>query len=159
MTDKILKGKKILVVDDEVDVLDTVEEALASAQVVAVKSFEEATTLISTESFDLVILDIMGVNGFALLEACRAKKLPAAMFTAHAMNVESINLAVKLGAVSFLPKEELSRLPELVAEILEGLEKGQTHWAKLFKRLGPFFKQELDILWEEQESKFPKNYY
>jgi DNA-binding NtrC family response regulator len=159
MTDKILKGKKILVVDDEVDVLDIVEETLASVDVVAAGSFEEATAFISAESFDLVILDIMGVNGFALLEACRAKKLPAAMFTAHAMNVESINLAVKLGAVSFLPKEELSRLPELVTEILEDLEQGQTHWAKLFKRLGPFFKQKLGILWEEQESKFPKNYY
>jgi hypothetical protein len=45
--------------------------------------------------------------------------------------VESLNLAVKLGAVSFLTNEELSRPPELVAEMLEDLEKGQTHWAKL----------------------------
>jgi len=36
--------------------------------------------------------------------------------------VESLNLAVKLGAVSFLPKEELSRPPELVAEILEDFD-------------------------------------
>ena len=99
------------------------------------------------------------MNGFALLEACRANKLPAAMLTAHAINVESLNLAVKLGAVSFLPKEELPRLPELVAEILEDLEKGQTHWAKLFKRLGPFFKEKLGVMWEDEKSKFPKTYY
>ena len=145
MSDQILEGKRILVVDDEADVLDTAKELLAKSSVVAVTSFDEARALITTESFDLVILDIMGVNGFALLEACRAHKLPAAMLTAHAINAESLNVAVKLGAVSFLPKEELERLPELVAEILEGLAKGQTHWAKLFKRLGPFFKEKLGV--------------
>ncbi len=155
----ILEGKRILVVDDEPDVLDTVKEVLAAAQVVPVGSFNEASALIASESFDLVILDIMGVNGFALLEACRANKLPAAMLTAHAMNVQSLNVAVKLGAVSFLPKEELHRLPELVAEILEGLKQGETHWAKLFNRFGPFFKEKLGILWDDEESKFPKNYY
>ncbi len=159
MDGQILEGKRILVVDDEPDILETVAEVLPSSHVVTVGTFDDARALISTESFDLVILDIMGVNGFALLEACRTNKLPAAMLTAHAMNVESLNLAVKLGAVSFLPKEELYRLPELVAEILEGLEKGQTHWVKLFKRLGPFFKEKLGILWEDEKSKFPKSYY
>jgi DNA-binding NtrC family response regulator len=102
----------------------------------------------------------MGVNGFALLEACRERKLPAAMLTAHAINVESLNLAIKLGAVSFLPKEELARLPEIVAEIFEGLEQGQSHWKKLFQRLGPFFKEKLGILWEDlDQSKFPTTYY
>lgn len=159
MAGQILEGKRILVVDDEPDVCETVKEALASSQVATAGSFDEAHARITSQSFDLVILDIMGVNGFALLEACRANKLPAAMLTAHAVNVESLNLAVKLGAVSFLPKEELQRLPELIAEILEGLEQGQTHWAKLFKRLGPFFKDKLGILWEDEKSKFPKTYY
>jgi DNA-binding NtrC family response regulator len=159
MADQILEGKRILVVDDESDVLDTAKELLATSHVVAVKSFDEARALITTESFDLVILDIMGVNGFALLEACRANKLPAAMLTAHAINIESLNLAVKLGAVSFLPKEELPRLPELVAEILEDLAQGQTHWAKLFKRLGPFFKETLGVMWEDEKTKFPKTYW
>jgi len=144
-----LEGKKILVVDDEPDILDTVAEVLATSQVVTAGSFDEARELITSQSFDLVILDIMGVNGFALLEACRANKLPAAMLTAHAINVESLNLAIKLGAVSFLPKEELHRLPELVAEILDGLKQGQSHWAKLFQRLGPFFKDKLGVLWED----------
>lgn len=159
MDGQILQGKRILVVDDESDVLDTVVEVLAASQVVTAESFDEARALIAAESFDLVILDIMGVNGFALLDACRANRLPAAMLTAHAVNVESLNLAVKLGAVSFLPKEEIHRLPELVAEILEGLEQGQTHWAKLFKRLRPFFEEKLGVMWENDKSKFPPNYY
>lgn len=156
----ILEGKRILVVDDEPDVLETVEEVLASSQVVTAGSFEQASARIAAESFDLVILDIMGVNGFALLEACRVKKLPAAMLTAHAVNVESLNLAIKLGAVSFLPKEELGRLPELIAEILEEMKQGRTHWARLFQRLGPFFREKLGPLWEEiDKSKFPRTYY
>lgn len=154
-----LEGKRILVVDDEPDVLDTAKELLSSAHVVTVGNFDEARRLIAAERFHLVILDIMGVNGFALLDACRTNSMPAAMLTAHAINLESLNVAVKLGAVSFLPKEELQRLPELVAEILEDLAQGQTHWAKLFKRLGPFFKEKLGVLWEDEKSKFPKAYY
>jgi len=156
---KILEEKKILVVDDEPDVLETVSNILDSSKIVTADNFDEALALIAPGAFDLVILDIMGVNGFALLEACRKKKLPAAMLTAHAINVESLNLAVKLGAVSFLPKEELDRLPELIAEILEGLEQGQTHWQKLFVRLDKFFKERLGINWEEDKSKFPLHYY
>ena len=161
METEILKGKRILVVDDEPDVLETVSDVLDTATIVAVGSFDEARVLIAKESFDLVILDIMGVNGFALLGACRENKLPAAMLTAHAINVESLNVALKLGAVSFLPKEELSRLPELVTEILEDLAKGQTHWARLFKRLGPFFKERLGVMWEDEDEnrKFPRTFY
>lgn len=161
MNMEILNGKRILVVDDEPDILDIVSEVLNTSKVVCAGNFDEARELITKESFDLVILDIMGVNGFALLEACRAKKLPAAMLTAHAINVESLNVAVKLGAVSFLPKEELGRLPEIVAEILGDLAKGQTHWVRLFKRLGPFFKERLGVLWESEavQKKFPQIFY
>ncbi|MFH0821336.1 MAG: response regulator [Pseudomonadota bacterium] len=158
----ILNGKRILVVDDEPDILETVSDSFETATIVGAGGFDEARRLIEKESFDLAILDIMGVNGFALLEACRANKLPAVMLTAHAINLESLNVAVRLGAVSFLPKEELERLPELVAEILEDLAKGQTHWARLFKRLGPFFKEKLGVLWDDDDdenNKFPKTFY
>ena len=66
--------------------------------------------MLSGESFDLVLLDIMGVRGFELLEQCRQKQFPAAMLTAHAVSVESVNRALNLGAVSFLPKDELTNL-------------------------------------------------
>ena len=52
----------------------------------------------------------MGVRGFDLLDQCGKKRLPAAMLTAHAISVESVNRALNLGAISFLPKEELVNL-------------------------------------------------
>lgn len=147
----LLHGKKLLVVDDEADVLEIVKEEFPDSTVVTAQDFDGALKLIDGDVFDLVILDIMGVNGFELLKACRARHLPAAMLTARAINVESINTAIKGGAVSFLPKEELNRLPELVVEILSELEQGRPHWAKLFERFGSYFKDKLGVNWEDLE--------
>ncbi|MBM4326065.1 MAG: response regulator [Deltaproteobacteria bacterium] len=149
---RILRGKEILAVDDEPDVLDLITELLPDSHITPARDYESARRLILTREFDLVILDIMGVNGFALLELCRERESPAAMLTAHSITAESVNKSLKLGAVSFLPKDELARLPELVAEILEGLAEGKSHWEKLFQRLGPFFKKRIGLTWEELEN-------
>lgn len=148
---EILKGKKILAVDDEPDVLEVVEEALFDSTVVKATDFEGAKKLLETKDFDLVILDIMGVNGFDLLALCSKRGFPAAMLTARATDIRSINRSMKLGAVSFLPKEELGSLRELTAEILQELEQGRSHWKMLFKRLGPLFKEKFGIVWEDLE--------
>jgi hypothetical protein len=94
----------------------------------------------------------MGVNGLELLAQASMRGTPATMLTAHAINVNSLNRSIRLGAVSFIPKDELVRLPEYIAEILEGLEQGHTHWRNLFNRLGPFFRDRLGIVWEDLES-------
>ena len=144
----ILKGKKILAVDDEQDVLAIIQERLELCTVTTADNYERAAELLSKESFDLVLLDIMGVRGFDLLDQCREKRLPAAMLTAHAISVDSVNRAVKSGAISFLPKDELINLELHLAEIFQGLAEGKSHWRRLFDRLGPFFKERLGITWE-----------
>ncbi len=146
-----LKGKRILAVDDEPDVLDVIKEQLVDCEVSIARNYEAARELILTRRFDLIVLDIMGVNGFALLELSRARQIPGAMLTAHALTAENINRALKLGAVSFLPKDELARLPELIAEILDDLARGKNHWERLFKRLGPFFRERLGLSREDLE--------
>ncbi|MBI5251022.1 MAG: response regulator [Desulfomonile tiedjei] len=145
---EILRNKKILAVDDEPDVLEIVQEALAPCEISTADSYESAKQLISTGSFDLVLLDIMGVNGFALLELCRERQIPAAMLTANAINVDSVNKALNLGAISFLPKDELANIADHLAEMLEGLAQGKSHWRRLFDRLGPFFSDRLGLTWE-----------
>jgi CheY-like chemotaxis protein len=147
MTD-ILMGKRILAVDDEPDVLDVIREQLEGCEVTTAGDYDEAKDLISKQSFDLVILDIMGVNGFELLEQCRERQLPTAMLTAHSINAESVNKAMQLGAVSFLPKDELANIREHLTDIFEGLSQGKSHWRRLFERLGPFFRDRLGLTWE-----------
>ena len=150
-TTEILIGKRILAVDDEPDVLEIIHDQLEPSEITTASTYEQATDLLSRDHFDLVLLDIMGVRGFDLLEECGEKRLPAAMLTAHAINVESVNRALNLGAISFLPKEELVNLAEHVADIFEGLAKGRSHWKKLFDRLGPFFRDRLGLTWETIE--------
>lgn len=148
---EILEGKRILAVDDEPDVLEVIKDQLPQCQVTTAGNYQEALHHIANDNFDLVILDIMGVNGFALLEECRKRGMYASMLTAHAVSADSLNRSIKLGAVSFLPKDELARLPELVAEILEDLSQGRLHWQHLFKRLGPYFRDRLGVTWDDLE--------
>jgi DNA-binding response OmpR family regulator len=147
----ILSGKRILAVDDEPDILEVIKEQLVLCHVTVALDAETAKSLILSEQFDLVILDIMGVEGFTLLELSTAHHLPAAMLTAQALTAESVKKSLRLGAVSFLPKDELVRLPELVAEIFGELAEGRSHWRKLFHRLGPWFSERLGLTWEDLE--------
>jgi len=147
----ILKGKRILAVDDEKDVLEVIQEQLESSVVVTAADFNSAREHLEKETFDLVILDIMGVKGFDLLDLAREKKLHAVMLTAHALTPDSLQKAIDKGAVSFLPKEELERLAELVAEIFGELREHKTHWPKLVERLGPRFKELWGEMWHEIE--------
>jgi len=145
----ILKDKRILAVDDEPDILEVIREEFPESLVLVAGNFETALHLIQNNIFDLIILDIMGVNGLELLAHSRQLGMPATMLTAHAINSDSLNRSIRLGAVSFIPKDELAHLPEYVAEILEGLEHGHTHWKRLFERLGPFFRDQLGIAWAD----------
>ncbi|MBW1924610.1 MAG: response regulator, partial [Deltaproteobacteria bacterium] len=82
--DGLLEGKKILVVDDEADVLQVLEELLPMCRLSKAASFEQARDLLESEPFDLAVLDIMGVDGYKLLEIANSKGVPAVMLTAHA---------------------------------------------------------------------------
>lgn len=145
----ILREKEFLAVDDEPDILEVIVEEFPESNVVVAGNFEAALELIQNRRFDLIILDIMGVNGLELLIHCGKRGMPATVLTAHAINVESLNRSIELGAVSFIPKDELIKLPEYIAEILDCLENGHTHWRQLFKRLGDYFKDRLGIVWED----------
>lgn len=150
-----LAGKRILAVDDEQDVLDVIAEQLEGCVLSTAKDYLGARDLLEKGAYDLAILDIMGVRGFDLLEIATKRKLPAVILTAHSMTPESLQKAIDKGAVSFLPKEELDRIDELVPEILGEVEKGRTHWDKLKIRLGRRFKQLWGEMWEQIE--FPRD--
>ena len=86
---KLLEGKKILIVDDEPEVLETLEDFLSMNDITKASSFDEAEELLQNQDFDLAILDIMGVDGYRLLEIANEKKVIAIMLTAHALSVQN----------------------------------------------------------------------
>ena len=71
MKDSVLKDKRILAVDDEPDVLEVLTEEITSAVPTCIvdtaASYDKATELIASWTYDLAIFDIMGVRGFDLL--------------------------------------------------------------------------------------------
>ena len=84
-TQSILEKKKILVVDDEPDILDTLEELLYMCVVDKAAGFDEAVSLLKKNTYDAAILDIMGVKGYDLLKITNRIDIPALMLTAHAL--------------------------------------------------------------------------
>lgn len=156
MTDHgILAGKKILAVDDEADVLAVIEEQLEICDLITAKDYEGGKELLEKETFDLAVLDIMGVRGFELLAIATSRKIPSVILTAHSLTPESLQEAIDKGAMSFLPKDELARLSELIAEILAEVAEGRTHWPKLKTRLGHRFKELWGEMWDT--IRFPRD--
>ncbi|UCB49388.1 MAG: response regulator [Deltaproteobacteria bacterium] len=151
---KRLEGKKILIVDDEPDVLETLEELLSMCDVSKASSFEEAKKLLEFEYFDLAILDIMGVEGFELLEIARDKEVIAVMLTAHALSPENIVKSYKEGAASYLPKEEMANIATFLEEILEAKEKGKHFWWRWLDRWGTYYDKKFGEDWKDKDKEF-----
>ena len=147
-----LKDKVVLVVDDEPDVLETVAEELDMCLVHKAGDYDTALQYLLSYTYDIVILDIMGVNGFELLKNAVSRGFPTVMLTAHALSPESLKKSIKLGAVSFLPKEKTSELTIFLEDVV--LERGKPVWQKLFDRLGNYFNKRFGPDWKEKDKFF-----
>ena len=151
-TENPLKDKVILVVDDEPDVLELVEEELDMCIVHKATDYDTALQYLLSYTYDVVILDIMGVNGFELLKNAVSRGFPTVMFTAHAVTPEAMKKSIKLGAISFLPKEKITELREFLEEV--ALNGGKSIWLKLFDRLGAYFNKRFGPDWKEKDKFF-----
>jgi len=149
-----MKGKVVLVVDDEPDVLEVIGEQLSDCQVHKAENYETALEYLMSYTYDVVILDIMGVNGFELLKRSVARGFPAVMLTAHALSPESLKRSIKLGAVSFLPKESLPDLASFLEDVLLG--GGKPIWKRVFDRLGGFFDSRFGSDWKKRDKFFQR---
>ena len=158
-----LKGIKILAVDDEVDVLETIVDALDTAHIDKASDFHSAAEKIQENTYDLAILDIMGVNGLTLLEQTVEKGIPTVMLTAHAMNVDTLMSSIRKGAISFLPKEKLAELDLILEDMLKAMHDGKPTWKILFDELDDFFNKKFGPDWKEKNkdfwSEFSRTYY
>jgi DNA-binding NtrC family response regulator len=148
----LLQDKLVLVVDDERDVLDAVAEMLEMCTVHKVADYETALQYLLSYTYDIVVLDIMGVNGFDLLKVTVKRGFPTVMLTAHALTPESLKKSIRLGAVSFLPKERMGDLVEHLEDVV--LEGGKPVWQKLFDKLGDLFNKRFGPGWKEKDRFF-----
>jgi len=154
-TTEIIKGRRVLIVDDEQDVLDTVSELLEICRIDTALSFDAAKGLLEENTYDVVILDIMGVNGYDLLEITKQKGIPTLMLTAHAFSNEALKKSAEMQASYFVPKEKMAQIDVFVADVIETVEKGKNPWVRCFERLGRFYDQRFGGTdWREKEKKF-----
>jgi len=153
-TDDILKGKKILIVDDEPDILEILKLFLEQCDIETAATFEEAKELLESNTYDVAILDIMGVRGFELLAIANATKTPALMLTAHGLNPDNLVKAIQDGAKSYIPKEKMNEIDVYLKEILFAKEEGVEKPGNWFARLGSFFDERFGSNWKKQDEKF-----
>jgi DNA-binding NtrC family response regulator len=153
-----LAGKRILVVDDEKDVLETVEDLLSACLVDKAPSFETAVRLLEDNSYDAAIFDIMGVKGYELLHLASQKGIPVLMLTAHALNPENLVKSIREGALSYVPKDKLADIPFFLADVIDDSRKDVQKQSGWFARLRPFFDKQFGPGWKEKDQEFWRDF-
>lgn len=118
---------KILVVDDELDMLNLLKRSLEpdlGCTVVTAATGEEALNLLSQDGYDLVLADIKmpGMGGLELLQSIGAEypELTVIMMTAYG-DIDIAVEAMKLGAYDFITKP--FEHESLIFRLEKGLER------------------------------------
>lgn len=152
---EIIRGRRVLIVDDEQDVLDALIELLNICKIDTASTFEEGKKLLENNIYDIAILDIMGVDGFSLLKIAIEMGIPVLMLTAHALSAETLKKSAKNGASYYVPKEEMSKMHVFMADVLEAKDKKKNPWIKCLERLGSFYDKKFGgTNWREKEKEF-----
>jgi DNA-binding NtrC family response regulator len=156
MEDRVT-GKRVLIVDDEPDVLNALADLLSTCHVTKASTFEQAKEQLDNQVFDIAILDIMGVNGYELLELTIRKNVIAMMVTAHALSPEHTVLSFRKGAAFFVPKEEMGNIEMFLNDVLEAKEKGHNLWGRWLERLDGYYVKRFGPKWKDHNKDFWEN--
>ena len=119
------KEKKILIIDDEQVILDSITKiaSMEGWEVDAVLTVKEGLNKLKSNKYSLILSDIMmpDINGFQLLEELYAKKIdiPVIMITGFS-TVENAVKSLYNGAIDFIPKP--FTIDEIVSSMYRGLE-------------------------------------
>ncbi len=155
MSEHILNGKRILAVDDEPDVLETLADLLEDYEDLVfdrATDYEAGYHLLRSWTYDAVILDIMGVRGFDLLNASVHLGFPTAMLTAHAFSVQDLKRSIEMGARAYIPKERMVDIADFLEDLLT--MEHRSGLKRMFQRLGGVFKKNFGSRWMEDEKTF-----
>ncbi len=145
-----LNGKRILAVDDEPDILEVLEDEIMGTcpkcKLDKATSHETTVRLLQSQNYDLLILDIMGVQGYDLLELAVKRGLPVVMLTAHALSPEALKRCIDMGARAYLPKEKLGEIISFLEDVLA--YDNVPGWRRLYERLKKYFDSKFEADWE-----------
>ena len=148
--ESILTGKQILAVDDEPDILEVLEEEILEAapncRFEKAMTYEVATDKLKSNSYDIVILDIMGVRGFDLLNLAVSRDFKVLMLTAHALIPEALKQSLERKARAYLPKEKLGEIVPFLEDILR--YEYMPGWKGLLEKMKGFFDKKFTPGWE-----------
>jgi DNA-binding response OmpR family regulator len=137
---EILEGKKLLIVDDEPDVLETLKDQLDMCDIDTATDFATAQKLFNQNKYDIAVLDIMGVKGYELLEIAKKKGVPALILTAHALSPDNFVKSISEGAEAYIPKEKMAEIAIFLSDLLKSQEGTEKPY-KWFYRLKSFFNK------------------
>ena len=154
----VLKGKRVLIVDDEPDVIGTLVDELDMCLVDSATDFASAKKLLERKTYDAAVLDVMGVNGYELLKVAVANGVPALMLTAHAVSPDNFKTAILGGAHAYLPKEKMADIADFLAELLAARNQGARKSGRWFTRLLPFFDRAFGSRWKEKDPEFWRDF-
>ena len=158
MAEGLLEKKRILVVDDEPDVLETLKELLSMCEVTVAATFDRAKELLETQPFDIAILDIMGVDGYRLLEIARKRKIVPVMLTAHALSPDHTIKSYKRGAALYVPKDKMANIATYLEDTIEALSKGKSTWWRWLERFESYYDKKFEAAWKDQDEEFWKRF-
>lgn len=146
--------KRVLIVDDDPDVLETLEELLSMCDVVKATTFEEAREHLETQYFDIAILDIMGVDGYELLKIALKRRVMGVMLTAHALSPEQTKLSYKRGADLYVPKDMIAHITTYLNDVLEARETKRHPWWRWLDRFGSYYERKFKSGWKKEDKEF-----
>ena len=152
--EKLLANKKILIVDDEADILDTLEDLLPMCRVTKAADFGEAKDYLAQQQFDIAVLDIMGVSGYELLKLAVKHDITAVMLTAHAATPENIVKSFREGAAYFLPKEKMVDIASFLADVLDAKARGKNTWDRWLSRMADYCEKSFGQKWMDPNRDF-----
>ncbi|MDX1702218.1 MAG: response regulator, partial [Melioribacteraceae bacterium] len=141
-------GKVILIVDDEPDVLEALGELLDMCIIDYARDFVTAEKYLKDNSYDAAIFDIMGVEGYKLLQLARYRDLPALMLTAHALSPDYLVKSIKAGAFAYIPKAEMVDIAFFLNDMIRAKLQNDQKSHIWFEKLIPVFNQKFGPDWE-----------
>lgn len=152
MKESILNGKRILAVDDEPDVLAVLEEEILGvypdSKFDKATTYEEAVAKMISWTYDVVVLDIVGVRGLDLLELAASREFPSVMLTTYPLTPEALEPSFQTMAQAYLPKENLGAVVPFLEDVLR--HEYLPGWRRLFEKAKVVFKNKFKLGWERR---------